>query len=356
MKQISNRNVDLKKWKVRKVNYIYRNINFFNKVQDIYFSNCIFKKCKFSNCILESKSFKIIVFENCIFENCKFIKCKVDKDGCLKFCNCSITKSIVEECFFGNLNVNKTKLEEVKFKNVFMKGCKLCGNSYKHVWFEDNCNLMDAAIIDNYKEFDINFINEESYTKFNYGTYIGRYNYKKCNYKNRDSEDYKRIHFSIGSTYMDLGGQLIKNNVNEKYGICFYEGRRAFHRTLKGNKKLLSMIYNITCGYGEKPSRTFVFSLAFIILFAVLYMFAGLETLNSEVLSINILRGNLRVKNLLKLIIYSIYFSTVTFATVGYGDVMVVNGFGMILSIIEIIIGVFMIGIWTSTLVRKMTR
>jgi len=77
---------------------------------------------------------------------------------------------------------------------------------------------------------------------------------------------------------------------------------------------------------------------------------------SSGVIGISGLVGKFSVKMLFKNIIYCIHFSLVTFSTVGYGDLLPYNMMGVILSSIEILIGIIMIGILTSTLVRKMTR
>jgi hypothetical protein len=45
----------------------------------------------------------------------------------------------------------------------------------------------------------------------------------------------------------------------------------------------------------------------------------------------------------------------VTFSTVGYGNVVPV-GKSLIVSAVEMVLGVVMVGVWVSTLVRKMTR
>ena len=50
-----------------------------------------------------------------------------------------------------------------------------------------------------------------------------------------------------------------------------------------------------------------------------------------------------------------LYFCTVTFTTVGYGDITPVN-ISIFLSGVEMFLGLTMMGIWTATLARKITR
>lgn len=315
------------------------------------FIKCVYKNLNLNGYILDK-----CVFKDCIFENCNFENCNTKIGMNLKFFKCKFKNVDIKECNLGYIYIEESILINVKFKDAFLGGATFIGNSYEYVTFEENCNLMNAVIKDNYKAFDIKFINEKSYTKLNYGTYIGRFNYKKLISREVNFQDVKLMNLNISNTYMDLGAQFLRNNVSGKYGVCFHESKRAYHRTLEGVRKIISRIYDVVCGYGEKPSRTFLISLLLVVLFGVLYMFTGLKTFSNEVISLSTLGNILSREEFLKLFIYSVYFSTVTFATVGYGDIMVVNAAGMVISIIEIIIGVFMIGVWTSTLVRKMTR
>lgn len=49
------------------------------------------------------------------------------------------------------------------------------------------------------------------------------------------------------------------------------------------------------------------------------------------------------------------YFSLVTFTTVGYGDIFPI-GYSVLFSCVEMLLGVTMVGVWTATLARKITR
>ena len=51
----------------------------------------------------------------------------------------------------------------------------------------------------------------------------------------------------------------------------------------------------------------------------------------------------------------ALYYTIITFSTVGYGDITPI-GASIMLSGFEMILGVTMVGVWTATLARKITR
>ncbi len=329
---------------------------------EIEFEDVRYTSCKFMNIDFYQINFDNVIFRNCIFENCNFIKGKISLMHFLKFQGCAMDNVHITNCEFESLYIKECKLYKVDFENSFMKGCNLIKNSYIQVRFIDDCNLMDCVIKDIFGFMDIRFINEKSYTKLNYSSYIGKFNYGKegkCDFKCNNMLDYgckeKINYLNISFSYMDFAEQFLRNHISGKYGRCFYKSKSAFHKTLKGRRKVYSYIANIVCGYGERPYRSFLLSLIIILIFALLYMIIGIES-SSGIIGIKTLQDNFSIKELLWNIIYCIHFSLVTFSTVGYGNLLPCNITGVILSSIEILIGIIMVGILTSTLVRKMTR
>ncbi|WP_346936213.1 ion channel [Clostridium sp.] len=348
------------------IKFNYKNLNFNGNTQqdyiDIKLEDVRYSDCEFRNISFKNNSFSNAIFISCKFINCKFIRGRISLRNFLEFNKCILENLYIDNCDFSSLYIKECSLYKVDFKNSFMKGCNFIKNSYDEVRFIDDCNLMDCIIKEMEGTMDIKFINEKSYTKLNYGSYIGKFNYKDMKKNNGciNKKEYcncicKANYLNISFSYMDFGGQYLRNNVSGRYGRCFYQSKLAFHRTLKGRKKFYSYVANIVCGYGEKPYRSFMLSLIIILIFALLYMITGISCA-SGIIGFRGLIDNFSVGMLLKNVIYCIHFSLVTFSTVGYGDLLPYNMSGIILTSIEIIMGIIMIGIWTSTLVRKMTR
>ncbi|HEC91959.1 MAG TPA: hypothetical protein ENI51_03035, partial [Candidatus Atribacteria bacterium] len=97
-----------------------------------------------------------------------------------------------------------------------------------------------------------------------------------------------------------------------------------------------------SCGYGEKPGTVIRNSILAVFGFAFAYLFSN---------SIN-LSGNSVVRKFLQ----SLYFSTITFTTLGYGDIHPINDTGRILAMSEAIMGAIFIALFIFVFSRKMMR
>jgi len=113
----------------------------------------------------------------------------------------------------------------------------------------------------------------------------------------------------------------------------------------------VSKMVDMFCGYGEKPIRVIVFSLAMIILFATLYFFAGLS-FSGDSLAFNPEASAWQnVKNYFS----ALYFSVVTFTTLGYGDLVPI-GIARAFAALEAFLGSFTLALFVVVFVKKMTR
>ena len=115
--------------------------------------------------------------------------------------------------------------------------------------------------------------------------------------------------------------------------------------------RILSKLVDMFCGYGEKPLRVIVFSLSIITLFATIYFFAGLS-FSGESLAFDI-NQSLWVN--IKAYFSSLYFSVVTFTTLGYGDLVPI-GIARAFAALEAFMGSFTLALFVVVFVKKMTR
>ncbi|NVK23321.1 MAG: pentapeptide repeat-containing protein [Gammaproteobacteria bacterium] len=116
-------------------------------------------------------------------------------------------------------------------------------------------------------------------------------------------------------------------------------------------RRIVSKAVDLFCGYGESPFNVIAFSLLFIFICAVLYFLLGINTDH----------GILRVSSQLSFFenlnnfFTSIYFSVVTFTTLGYGDIQPI-GYSRLVATIEAFIGSFALALYVVVFVQKTTR
>ena len=123
---------------------------------------------------------------------------------------------------------------------------------------------------------------------------------------------------------------------------------REMEMRRKGAKKkknrLWLELYRLLAGYGERPVNTIGVSGFVVLAFALLY--TALDCLEYPI-------GNLPLS---QRIIDDLYFSFVTFATLGAGNINPINEVGKVLICTEAMIGAFLIALFGVVFVRKMAR
>jgi hypothetical protein len=102
--------------------------------------------------------------------------------------------------------------------------------------------------------------------------------------------------------------------------------------------------YKHLAGYGERYWNTAVVSASIVFIFAFLYG------------ALDCLHYSAENPSLQQKIIDAIYFSFVTFTTLGLGDIAPTTTPGKVLICVEAVIGAFMIAVFVVVFVRKMAR
>ncbi|AKB07078.1 MULTISPECIES: ion channel [Vibrio] len=138
----------------------------------------------------------------------------------------------------------------------------------------------------------------------------------------------------------------------------FEEAGRFFKREMRFRRyqmprlslsRLISKIVDLFCGYGEDPLRVVAFSIVVILSCAVSYYLLG--TTISNPLYPNAQGWQKEVFEFMN----SIYFSVVTFTTLGYGDISP-HGFARFIAAFEAFMGSFTMALFVVVFVKKMTR
>jgi len=112
-----------------------------------------------------------------------------------------------------------------------------------------------------------------------------------------------------------------------------------------------SKLVDIFCGYGEKPIRVVLFSLGLIFVCSIFYALIGIHQ-GGYVIAI---RPDYDfVQNIINFL-DCLYFSVITFTTVGYGD-MTPFGWSKPVAGFEAFVGSFTLALFVVVFVKKMTR
>ena len=148
--------------------------------------------------------------------------------------------------------------------------------------------------------------------------------------------------------------------ISEKQGLVdlasmFYQKEMLMRRKQKpkySSQRIISKLIDLFCGYGEKPMRVTIFSLALILLFSIFYLFLGISS-NNELVVFN---SKLSFVENFEIFFNALYFSVITFTTLGYGDFVPIGIATRSIAAIEAFMGSFTIALFVVVFVKKVTR
>ncbi|WP_043308112.1 ion channel [Pseudomonas sp. ML96] len=163
-----------------------------------------------------------------------------------------------------------------------------------------------------------------------------------------------RQHFEEAEeTYRNLRLRLEKAGLFEQAGYFFHREmvmRRLQMPRLSG-ARMLSWLVDLFSGYGEKPLNVVLFSIGLILVCGLLYFLVGVRH-GDLPLGLALERG---LAANLKDLLDCIYYSVVTFTTLGYGDITP-HGLARPIAAFEAFAGSFTMALFVVVFVKKMTR
>ena len=188
---------------------------------------------------------------------------------------------------------------------------------------------------------------------------------------------YEEIHMNdeklnlkeLETIYRNLKQSMQRHGDYSKAGDFYYreiECRKKAMReerfSLNWFKSFGHSLLKYTCGYGEKPGLVVRNSFLIILLGAVLFFFCGVARVSTELPSeenpyiIDYSWESLNFSyTTFKDFGYCLYYSVVTFTTLGYGDIHP-RGYSHIIASAEALTGAFFMALFVVVFARKMMR
>jgi len=251
--------------------------------------------------------------------------------------------------------------------SVFKKDIRFMGSVFQDVSFH-------SAIVERNFEFtaskirELDLRNAQFLFKGHVTTDLSKTGFHRCEFENvafvdckwpekiyeeilKNDGNVKLTYKELEAIYRNLKQNMQRHGDYSKAGDFYYREMECRKKTMR--KKRFSLdwfksfgysLLKYTCGYGEKPERTALSSILTISTFALLYWV--FECLQYPVQNLTLLH---QIK-------YTVYFSFVTFTTLGLGDIHPVNDWGILLICLEAVTGAFLIALFVVVFARKMMR
>lgn len=363
------------------------------------FKKCTFNKCKDlrakSNC-LEGEEWHELVHKEVVVD---FI------ENTFSRCNFGFNSvhSLILRNTFNSTNFNMGSFSgsslyynvftECKFENVIFEnsGNKVIRWDGYDISFSNkyiNCEFKNtdyASAILFYNSFEENkYDNNTEFSMKYYDDFIKLYNNlsdKELEHMNReleymDKEEYLRDYVNL---YYNLFKEY-KNTVMTEKAYEYYYIYKCLEKDL--NKLILkshfskrnlgkwfnSFVLYKTCGFGERPYRTLKLCLYLILICSFLYLFLGIDNNKQPILYLGIYRNldsifpngytikNVTAWGFISDYFTSVYFSIISFATIGYGDYSPLTPLSKALVCLQAMISVILVAVFTGTIIRKSFR
>lgn len=155
--------------------------------------------------------------------------------------------------------------------------------------------------------------------------------------------------------YETIADKFKENTLDNNFGEYYFLCKKMEYKTLDPLPKMSSFIYRVSCGYGERPFNALFLGLFIMIAFSLIYLFIGLKIDDKYVIySLS------NLKNTDNMVILDHFNKSLTLST---GTFLGVDGYSaepinisLLISDIEMILGVIISGIGIGAFIRKIIR
>ncbi|MDD5495565.1 MAG: pentapeptide repeat-containing protein [Candidatus Omnitrophica bacterium] len=284
-------------------------------LQKVSFKDAHLEKANFSKANLSQSDFSGSHIFNSIFENADLI-------------GADFTDSDVTHCDLKGTDITKSRFVNARLWNSNLSDSNMteCDMSGADFW---NTRLFNVKI------WHTTFAAAKSLNQRNFSSE------KKLMPAPRINETGL---FSAQESYRDLKGYFLAGGMYDDASWASFKEKSLERLILLKNRDIAyfpSLLMNILCGYGEKPYRIVLSAIVSILFFAIMFFtFNTVENPANPGYSMNWADY--------------LYYSAITFTTVGYGDFIPrpIPIFRL-LAACEGFIGVFLTGLFVFTLARR---
>ncbi len=236
--------------------------------------------------------------------------------------------------------------EEVGFRGAQFKKVDFWGAQFEKVanilpdFIQEEISFQDAII----ENISMNPLNLQENALIDFGnarlrnTYIEREDVEGHIKQEQasDFEEAKKVYLRLKNNFDSLG------RYNDE-SWAFQKEKEMERKSYFNNKQYLKWIgskfLSLLYGYGERLERPLLLAVTTVLVWAFFYMNVGILDASRQVI----------IKNFWD----SLYFSMVTFTTLGYGDFRPLTGVGRIIAGCEAILGVILIALFIFTFARR---
>jgi hypothetical protein len=250
------------------------------------------------------------------------------------------------------LDLSYANLERAQMRNGHAYGINLTGARLQKADLED-ATLREAILAD--AELLGTNLEGASLDRVDFGKGSVLRNHKLAEALSRDGD-------GMGAKTKFQEAEEIYRNIRQRYegaGKTDVAGRFFYLEMVSKRRQMpyfsvgrfWSKLVDLICGYGEEPVRVIGVSLMVILGCALLFCISGIGHADNEYAFhlTNSLWENVEI------LAISIYYSIVTFTTLGYGD-MVAFSWGKGIAALEAFVGVFLNSMFLLTFAKKMVR
>lgn len=168
-----------------------------------------------------------------------------------------------------------------------------------------------------------------------------------------DPEERQRIYHEAEDVYRNLCIEHDRQGHSNTAGYFFRREMimRRYQLPLFSFKRLISKVIDLFTGYGEQPAKIIAFSISTIFLFAFMYAIIGVSD-GSKIIQFD---SQADVSFNVMSFLNCLYYSVVTFTTMGYGDIVPV-AFTRFLAASEAFVGAFTMALFVVIVAKKTSR